>query len=237
MGFVPLREAKPPLPLNYFDGDGYAGGIQDDIFAHGSRRTNHIALSFDACPTSGTPSFAPEIVDFLDRERVPATYFVSGRWAEANRDAFARIMRAELSEIALHGYRHPRLIAASDELIRDEIENGRQALLQLGATPVPLFRPPYMDIPPSLPAVARSCGVLTIAGDARMGDSDPTTGSEGLEREAIHWAQAGSIIMLHVNGRGVGTATAVRNLVPAFMERGYSFVTVGELVRRSAGPA
>jgi peptidoglycan/xylan/chitin deacetylase (PgdA/CDA1 family) len=143
-------------------------------------------------------------------------------------------MRVPFFEIALHGHRHPRLVGASPETIRAEIEDGRAALRRLGASPSPLFRPPYLDLPPGLPEIARQSGVLTIAGDAGLGDSDRNRGAAALERDAIRWVQAGSIILLHVNGRGYGTADTVRDLVPAFRERGYRFVTVSELVRRSA---
>ena len=224
---------KLPIPMSSLAGDGFASGAQDGVFVHGGRGGADLALSFDACPTSGTPSFAAAVVDYLERERVPATFFVSGMWAEANRVPFHRLMEAPFFEIALHGYRHPRLINASPELIRAEIEDGRAALLRLGASPSPLFRPPYLDFPTGLPEIARQSGVLTIAGDAGLGDPDPNRGAAALERDGIRWIQAGSIILLHVNGRGFGTAATVRDLVPAFRERGYTFVTVGELVRRS----
>ena len=72
---------------------------------------------------------------FLERERVPTSFFVSGLWAEANQDAFRRLMRSPFFEIALHGHRHPRLIGASAETIAAEIEDGRAALIRLGADP------------------------------------------------------------------------------------------------------
>jgi peptidoglycan/xylan/chitin deacetylase (PgdA/CDA1 family) len=106
-------------------------------------------------------------------------------------------------------------------------------LIRLGANPAPLFRPPFLDLPPALPEIARQNGVLIIAGDAGLGDSDPNRGAAALERDAIRWVQAGSIILMHVNGRGFGTAETVRDLVLAYRKRGYTFVTVGELVRRT----
>lgn len=226
-------EIKEPIPPSEVAGDGFPSGVHEGIFMHGRREGAELALSFDACPTSGVPSFAESVVDFLERERVPASFFVSGLWAEANQDAFRRLMRRPFFEIALHGHRHPRLIGASAETIAAEIEDGRAALIRLGANPAPLFRPPFLDLPPALPVIARQKRVLTIAGDAGLGDSDPNRGAAALERDAIRWVQAGSIILMHVNGRGFGTAEAVRDLVSAYRQRGYTFVTVGELVKRT----
>jgi peptidoglycan/xylan/chitin deacetylase (PgdA/CDA1 family) len=207
--------------------------VYKGIFSHGSREGNELALSFDACPTNSVPSFAESLVDFLERERVPASFFVSGMWAEANPQPFHRLMRSPFFEIALHGHRHPRLINASAGTIAAEIEDGRAALIRLGAKPAALFRPPFLDLPPGLPDIAKQNGVLTIAGDAGLGDSDPSRGAVALERDAIRWVQAGSIILMHANGRGFGTAETVRDLVLAYRKRGYTFVTVGELVRRT----
>lgn len=212
-------------------GEGEFTGVPSGIFSHGSRKGNRIALSFDACPTGAAPSFATDVVDFLEQERVAATFFVSGLWAEANTAEFRRLAEGRDFEIGLHGYRHPRFADASAETIRAEIDEGRAALRKLGARPVPLFRPPYFEVPTDLPAVARESGVLPVLGDAGLGDPDPDRTADVMERDAIRWVQAGSIIVLHVNGRGYATAGCVRDLVPAFRERGYVFVTVSELVR------
>jgi peptidoglycan/xylan/chitin deacetylase (PgdA/CDA1 family) len=133
-------------------------------------------------------------------------------------------------EIALHGHRHPRLINATAAVIRSEIVDGRAALIELGAEPAPLFRPPYGDLPPTLPEIARTTGVLPITWDAALGDPDPDRTADLMERDAIRWVQAGSIIILHINGRGHGTAATVRDLVPLFRARGYAFAKVSELV-------
>lgn len=230
-------EITEPILPSAVAGDGFPSGVHEGIFIHGRRDGNELALSFDACPTSKVPSFAESVVGFLEREHVPTSFFVSGLWAQANQDAFRRLLRTPFFEIALHGHRHPRLINASAQTIAAEIEDGRNALISLGATPAPLFRPPFLDLPPGLPQIARQKGVLTVAADAGLGDADPNRGAAALERDAIRWVQAGSIILMHVNGRGFGTAETVRDLVPAYRERGYSFVTVGELVRRTLGKA
>jgi peptidoglycan/xylan/chitin deacetylase (PgdA/CDA1 family) len=205
-------------------------GLEDGAFTHGARASNRLALSFDACPTSLQPSFAPEVADFLEAQSVPVTFFVSGRWAQANPGHFRRLARVPFFEIALHGHRHPRLINATAAVIRSEIVDGRAALTELGAEPAPLFRPPYGDLPPILPEIARATGVLPITWDAALGDPDPDRTAELMERDAIRWVQAGSIIIMHINGRGYGTAETVRDLVPLFRARGYAFAKVSELV-------
>jgi peptidoglycan/xylan/chitin deacetylase (PgdA/CDA1 family) len=198
-------------------------------FTNGSRERDEIALSFDVCPTSHKPPFAPELIAYLQQARVPATFFVAGQWARSNPDDLKILDQTPFFEIALHGDYHRHLAPGQPEAIRAEIEGGRQTLVQLGAHPRPLFRPPFGDAPPELAAVSRAEGVLPVLWDAGLGDPDPNRTAPVMERDAFRWVQAGSIIVLHANGGGVATAELVRQLVPALRKRGYIFVHVGDL--------
>jgi peptidoglycan/xylan/chitin deacetylase (PgdA/CDA1 family) len=196
----------------------------------GPREGNQIALSFDVCPTSHVPAFAPEAVAFLQAEHVPATFFVSGRWARAHPQELKILADTPFFKIALHGDAHPHLAAGQPNVIADEIEGGRAALLALGVHPEPLFRPPFGDAPPELAAVSRKAGVLPVLWDAMLGDPGSKRTAALMERDALRWVQAGSVIILHANGGGHNTAQLVRELVPQLQKRGYVFVNVRDLV-------
>src|SRR5512143_2312415 len=94
-----------------------ACAVHDGVVVHGSRRGRDIALTFDACPTSHVPGFSAAIVAYLAREQVPATFFVSGRWAESHPQDLAQLEAQPFFEIALHGYRHHRLNGAPQAAI------------------------------------------------------------------------------------------------------------------------
>jgi peptidoglycan/xylan/chitin deacetylase (PgdA/CDA1 family) len=211
-------------------GESKSCRIDDGVFIHGQRDGCQIALTFDACPTSHVPPFAPELVDYLERENVPVTFFVSGRWAEENPQYLRRLEAVPFFEIASHGYKHPHLIDAPPGTIQAELENGNSTLLRLGVKLAPLFRPPFGDRPHELAPLAHGYGMLAVMGDVGLGDPDPNRTAQVMERDAIRWIQAGSIIVLHVNGAGYATAETVRDLVPALRARGYQFVKVTELV-------
>ena len=211
---------------------GLSCRLDKGAFTNGSREGVEIALSFDVCPTSHTPPFAPELVAYLRRAHVPATFFVAGQWARANPPDLQVLKETPFFEIALHGDYHHHLQPGQPQAIQQEIEGGRAALVQLGAHPQPLFRPPYGDAPPELAAVARKESVLPVLWDSGLGDPDPNRTAAVMERDAFRWVQAGSIIVLHANGGGVATAELVRQLVPALRKRGYVFVPVSDLAAR-----
>jgi peptidoglycan/xylan/chitin deacetylase (PgdA/CDA1 family) len=208
--------------------------VHDGAVVHGSRRGRDIALTFDACPTSHVPGFSAAIVAYLAREQVPATFFVSGRWAESHPQDLARLESQSFFEIALHGYRHHRLNGAPSAAILGEIEDGQRALLRLGAHPSALFRPPFGDQPRVLAATAHAAGVTPVLWDVAPGDPNPKETAADIERDVLRRVQGGSIIVLHVNGRGVGTADALPALVQRLRTRGFRFVTVGDLLQECA---
>jgi peptidoglycan/xylan/chitin deacetylase (PgdA/CDA1 family) len=208
--------------------------LRDGVFRNGSRAGNQIALTFDACPRNHNPAFAADVVDLLESMQVPATFFVSGKWADDNPGALARLTGQPYFEIAMHGYRHPHMADATPAQIRDEMEQGRAALLRHGVTPAPFFRAPYGDNPPGLASVAISGGALAVMGDGGLGDPDPKRTAAILQRDGIRWLQAGSIIILHVNGGGYATAETVAGLVPLLRARGYRFVRISDLVNSCA---
>ena len=205
--------------------------MRDGVVVHGARRSRDIALTFDACPTSHVPGFSAAIVAYLARAQVPATFFVSGRWAESHPQDLAQLEAVPFFEIALHGYRHHRLNGAPQAAILAEIQDGQQALVRLGAHPRALFRPPFGDQPRVLASTAHAAGVTPILWDVAPGDPNPQETAADIERDVLHQVQGGSIIVLHVNGRGVGTADALPTLVPRLRERGFRFVTVSDLLQ------
>jgi peptidoglycan-N-acetylglucosamine deacetylase len=207
-----------------------ACALAGDAVVHGPRGSGEVALTFDACPTSHVPPFSPEIVERLEAEAVPATFFVSGRWAEAHPHELAQLTAVPFFEIALHGYRHHHLRDGALAAAVEEIEDGRQALLRLGQTPQPLFRPPYGDHPKLLADASRRAGVTPVLWDVAPGDPDPHETAADIERDVLARVRGGSIIIMHVNGRGVATAAALPAVLAGIRQRGFTFVKASELI-------
>lgn len=177
------------------------------------------------------PPFADGVLDVLERAAVPATVFVAGRWAEQNPDAFARLRGAKGIEIGLHGYRHRTLLDRPAAVTDDEIDRGGQALRALGAQPAPLFRPPFGDAPTWLAARSAAAGVTPVLWEVVSGDPDPRFSARLITRVVLGEAQPGSIIIMHINGRGEKTAEALPAIIDGLRARGLEFETVGAMLR------
>ena len=204
--------------------------IVDGVFVSGSRAGNRVALTFDLCPRRVNPAFQTDVVDYLEHRRTPATFFVSGDWADANPEGLARLASIPFFEIGLHGQKHLLLTGATTEQIVSEIEDGRATLARHGVTATAFFRPPFFEAPTGLSIIAHEHGVLAVTGDAALGDPNPLRNASLMQRDGIRWVQAGSIIIMHANTGGMHTCDTLRGLVPLMEQRGYEFVRVSDLV-------
>jgi peptidoglycan/xylan/chitin deacetylase (PgdA/CDA1 family) len=206
-----------------------------DILYHGSRARHEIALTFDACPRKERPEFSTEIVNFLQEEKIPATFFVSGLWAVNSPAPLKQLASVPWFQIGMHGYYHWRSSELSEPVIASEIERTWETIVQLGGTPQPFFRPPYGDCPPKLVKVAKSLGVLTVMWDVVSGDPNPRNTADVLERRVRTLTRNGSVIIMHVNNGGIFTAQALPTIVAGLRDQGFTFISVGDLVKHSAG--
>ena len=65
-----------------------------------------LALTLDACGSARGKGVDARLMDFLVREKIPATLFINARWIDANRELFRQLAANPLFEIANHGLRH-----------------------------------------------------------------------------------------------------------------------------------
>jgi peptidoglycan-N-acetylglucosamine deacetylase len=206
-----------------------------DILYHGSRARHEIALTFDACPRKERPEFSTEIVNYLQREHIPATFFVSGLWAENCQEPLKQLADVPFFQIGMHGYHHWKASDLTEPVIASEIERTWSTIEQLGCKPQPFFRPPYGDCPPKLVKVAKSLGVLTVMWDVVSGDPNPRNTTQVLEHRVSTLTRNGSIVIMHVNNGGIWTAQALPTIVAGLRARGFTLVSIGDLLKHSEG--
>ncbi len=202
-----------------------------EVLYHGNRAHREIALTFDACPRKERPEFSTEIVNFLQKEKIPATFFVSGLWAEHCQDGLEQLAETPYFEIGLHGYHHWQSSELTEQVIASEIERTRSTLVQLGCKPQPFFRPPFGDCPPKLIKVAKEIGVLTVMWDVVSGDPNPRNTADVLEHRVLTLTRNGSIVIMHVNNGGIFTPQALPAIVAGLREQRFQFVSVGQLLK------
>ena len=74
-------------------------------------------------------------------------------------------------------------------------------------------------------------GLAAIQWDVIGGDANPGATAERVVRAVLAGVRPGSIVVMHANGRGRGTARALPEIVAGLRAKGYKFVTVSQLLR------
>ena len=193
----------------------------------GHRRS--IALTFDDGPSEGTL----QILEYLDRQQVWATFFQCGMNVRRC-PQIARQVAAAGHQLGNHTYSHPRLPFKSPQFIDHEVSEAQKVITdETGLSPM-LLRAPYGFRWVGLRDVQRRLALLgvmwTVIGN------DWRWSSERIAQHVLTRVHPGGIICLH-DGRGVqvkpdigATLSALRMIVPVLKDHGFKFEVVSDLM-------
>lgn len=198
------------------------------IYFHGNRKLNQVALTFDDGPCKRTES----ILKILKKEKVSATFFVCGNKVIKNKKIILRAIKQNC-EIGNHSYNHVLTVFKSRRKILEEIERTDEALKQAGVK-TNLFRPPYFLFGITVFSICKSLGKKIIETD-NIG-YDWRFKEKEVIRKILRKTKNGSIINLHDYLENIGEnkeiVAIVKTLIKELKIRGYSFVTVSEIIRK-----
>ncbi|HEY8449937.1 MAG TPA: polysaccharide deacetylase family protein [Bacillota bacterium] len=199
-----------------------------------------IALTFDDGPDD---VFTPRILDQLREQRVPATFFVTGIMA----DRYPAVMQRIVDEghaVASHGYRHIRYSAVTPEAIREDLDRNRRLLERYTGEPVPWFRPPYGALDRLAATLVLEEGYRIVLWTIDTRDWMGRSAAE-ITETVLGEAHNGAIVLQHSASGGdvdlSGTVAALPRFIAGLRQRGFTFVTVPELLAatrtaQGAGP-
>lgn len=207
--------------------EGDTSRKSDEIVYH-SRHNDRmeIALSFDDGPH---PRLTPVILDILAEYGIKATFFMVGENVGYYPDAARAVVEAG-HEIGNHTFSHRKFNRMSEHEMLEEIRACEQAVSSVSDAPIHFVRPPEGQMSEAMRRVIGSLDYRIILWDVDTRDWAHTPPDE-ITRHILDTVQAGDIILMHdFIGHNSPTPEALRAVIPALLERGYRFVTVGELV-------
>lgn len=202
----------------------------------GPRSRRAIALTFDDGPSESTL----DLLSLLHTYGVRATFFHIGHHARRLPRAVRRCA-GEGHEIGNHSDRHYGLWLRSPAFIRDEIVRAQESIARIAGAPPRLFRSPYGVRWFGLRSALREYGLRHVAWTvlARDWALDPA----GIVERVAPRVSPGAILCFH-DGRGMrhapdisSTLGALERLLPRWLEEGYEFLTVSEMLSPAGGTA
>jgi peptidoglycan/xylan/chitin deacetylase (PgdA/CDA1 family) len=212
---------KNPPPLHPVD---------SRVVLHGQRDKKVIALTFDACATRKPSQYDERVTKILVETKTAATLFLGGKWMLDDTEQTRYLTSIPYFQLGNHTFLHPHLLKMSDDRIRQELAWTQQLQFSLTGKQATLFRPPYGEVDDRVVRIAASMGLTTIQYDLASGDPDSSISKARLIEYVSSMAKSGSIVVMHINRRGWHTAEALPEIISRLRKRGFTFVTVGELL-------
>ncbi|MCX4470333.1 polysaccharide deacetylase family protein [Micromonospora sp. NBC_01655] len=189
-------------------------GRQPPVVDHGPRTGDKVALTFDADMTDAmryqlrsgaVRSYANlAIVDLLERERVPATFFLTGKWVEEYPDVTRRLAANPRFELANHTYGHLAFTADCYHLptiprqrMAADVARTFDVIAPYGGRQTRYFRFPGLCHDRTALTELAPLGVTVVDGDVVSGDPFARSWRPIVDA-VLSRVRPGSVVVLHV---------------------------------------
>ncbi|MEV7030323.1 polysaccharide deacetylase family protein [Streptomyces sp. NPDC093272] len=200
--------------------EGASGSVSGSVDC---RKAKCVALSFDGGPSPTTP----KLLDILRQRRLHATFFVQGKGHISKYPDILRRIADEGHEIGNHTWNHKRLTDLDESDAREELARTQNAIERItGTTPV-LMRPPEGRTSRKVAKVCQDLGLAQVLWSVTAKDYE-TTDSALITERVLDQTHRDGIILLHDLHKG--TVPAVPGILDALERRGYTIVTVSQLL-------
>ncbi len=218
----------------------------NEIITHGPRLKKQVALTFDADMTSGmlddilsgriATQYDKKITNYLISRQIPATFFITGLWAQNYPKETKALASVPYFEIGNHTFSHTawtnncfNLSQVNNKI--DEVLNTQKILTKLTGYEPKYFRFPGGCADQTDIKFVNDLNLQTIGWEVASGDAFGNN-TDKIIKKVLKETRRGSIIVFHLSGgkNAPKTFEALPVIIRELSKRGYSFVTISELL-------
>lgn len=221
--FLGLQESRGQIPATGAVTQMAAAAEVEDIKDEKeipAEDVKKIAITFDDGPH---PHYTEQLLDGLKERGVAATFFVTGEHAELHPDIIRR-MQEEGHLIGNHTYSHIQLTRSNRDVYKEELIKTNEIIKEITGEEVQYVRPPYGSWDKSFEKELNMFPVLW--------NVDPLDWCSGnvscIVEKIVSKAGENDIILMH--DYYDTSVTAALKAIDELMEKGYTFVTVEEIL-------
>jgi peptidoglycan-N-acetylglucosamine deacetylase len=169
--------------------------------------------------------YIPEMLKTLKEEKVKATFFIDGIWAQKHAD-LVKMIKEEGHEIGSHGYNHPNMSRLSEQEIKDQLVKTNNILKTITNEQPILFAPPAGNFKDSVVKIAHQMNMETILWTVDTIDWKNPTRSTLINR-VMSKIEPGSMILMHPKEV---TKDSLKELILKIKGKNYKIGTVSKLL-------
>ena len=188
------------------------------IYDNDITSNKYIALTFDDGPNYNTN----KVLDILEENNVPATFFVLGNRIKGNENILKRMVSSKM-EIGNHTFNHLLLTKYKEDKVKSEINDTSNLIFEVTGKYPTLFRPSYGSCNKMIRSIVDTPIIIW--------DIDTLDwkyhNSRRISSRVINKVKDGDIVLMH--DIYSATANALEIIIPSLKSKGYTFVTVSDL--------
>ncbi|MBM4764433.1 delta-lactam-biosynthetic de-N-acetylase [Bacillus sp. B15-48] len=192
----------------------------------GDTSKKEIYLTFDNGYENG---YTNQILDVLKKEKVPATFFVTGHYLESAEDQVVRMVE-EGHIVGNHSYYHPDLTQVDDARVKRELEKVRALTYEItGQKQMSYLRPPRGVFSERTLKLAKEAGYTHVLWSLAFVDwhTDKQRGWEYSYNNIMKQIHPGAILLLHTVSKD--NADALEKVIKDLKKQGYTFKSLDDL--------
>jgi len=226
------------IAMTIAPGLGLTSNGSAEVIREGPKTCKAVALTFDMCPVREGSGYDEPLVRTLIEKKIPATFFLSGRWIVKHDAEVKGLLAVPFFEIGTHGQVHAHLPELDETQQRREILEPVTLLRTKYGRTAPLFRPPYGEYNEATIHLAEVLGLRFILWNVVSGDPDSRLSEAEIAHTVKSRVRSGSIVVMHANGKGRHTQEVVDDLYDdVIVRQGYQPVTISTLLNECASPS
>lgn len=214
----------------------------DSVITNVQNNKMQIALTLDACGSiyenSLNNGYDSDIIKFLIRENIPATIFVSVKWATHNKKHLIYLANNSLFEIENHGYYHrPCTLTESGIYNIRATKNKKEVIQEIYGASKEIRRMTGIKTRfyrPATGIIDNYCAKLAIEYDHKIigwsinGDHGAKDNVKAVKNNLLK-VNPGAIILLHMNHPEGNSYEGLVEAIPELLNKGFKFVKISDL--------
>lgn len=194
-----------------------------------------VAITLDACGGKHGSGYDRDLIEYLQREKIPATLFLCGKWIDANMEKTKELVVDSLFEIENHGLKHKpcsvrglrayrrRGTLNAGEVV-DEVELNARKIQSITGRRSIFYRSGTAFYDDVAVKIIYDLGQIPVNFSVVSGDAVKSFSSKRIERRISRGAKRVSIIIGHMNHPGSRLYPALKRSITYLKKRGYRFV-------------
>lgn len=202
-----------------------SSNVQQTALTKGNINENNIALTFNI---SWGEEKVYDILHVLTENKIRATFFVSGEWAERHPQIIEEIIEQQ-HEVGMLGYRYKSYVEQEIDQVRKDIIYAKEIFKKLGFENMTYIRPPSGHFNQEIITLAEQLDLEVIHWSVNPNDWE-NRGVEEISNYLTENIAGGDIVLLHASDSAKQTARSLKKVLPDLQKKDLTFVTISELL-------